>query len=1091
MPQFRADLHIHSRFSRATSTRLTVGHLAAWARLKGIDVLATGDITHPQWRQELREQLRFDEESGLYAPAREPDMEREAPGFSAPVPGGKGPLFMLQGEISSIYKQGGKTRKIHNIVFFPDFDSADRFCAKLGALGNLNSDGRPIVGLSARNVLELTLEAHPQAFLVPAHIWTPWFSLFGSKSGYDSLEECFGDLSPEIFALETGLSSDPEMNWMLSALDRYALISNSDAHSGDKLGREANLFDGALSYEGIYKSLRGQAVGSRFVGTLEFFPEEGKYHMDGHRACHVVMDPRETASANGICPVCGKPLTIGVLHRVLELADRETPQKPLNAPGFLSLIPLAEIFSEIVGNGVGARKVQDWLSRTIRRFGPELRILQDISEADLAAFHAPLGEAVARMRRGEVLLQGGYDGEYGVVRVFTERERLSIQQSGHPVSASLLPGTETPPSGKTPPVKPRRKTAIKKEAAEQSAESDASGQISAASASAAAAASPAPAGAPHDSPNTTPAAPEGLNDQQQAAVNAPGPLLVLAGPGTGKTRTLVARAEALLRQGISPRRLLAVTFTRRAAAEMRERLEPALPDPKDPPRIDTLHALAFDVWKQETGRPPVLLTEENAFRLFCEANTLSASDARKPWKEIALHRELRRSLPEETAAQHARYTDHKAAWNQVDYTDLLEFWLNLLEAAPLNTPWSFILVDEVQDLSPLQLALIRALTPDQGAGLFCIGDPDQSIYGFRGASGNVVEALKEAWPNLSIVSLTANYRSGPAILHAASGLMGQRSLTGPTRPARPATEKPSEVRLFEAPNGEREAIWVASQIQRLIGSGSHSLLDATPDRAPDSILRPGSYTPGDIAVLVRIKALVPSLQRALNKVGIPVAVPEMEAFWADQRVALVLSMAGRMVGILPEEGGEALECPPKVMALGPLGVAAYLRDRAPFDELFWQSSAFRTLVRTYDNLGSWPAVINLAHLQSEIELVRQKSEKVQIMTLHAAKGLEFKLVFLPGLEEGLLPFAGMGMLMGKLDPTEDRPDIDAERRLLYVGMTRATEGLFLSHAQRRQLYGGELRQKPSRFLTEAPLGHAKRSRLAEHRKVEVRQLDML
>ncbi len=1088
MPQFRADLHIHSRFSRATSTRLTVGHLAAWARLKGIDVLATGDITHPQWRQELREQLRFDEESGLYAPEAEPDMEREAPGFSAPGPGGKGPLFMLQGEISSIYKQGGKTRKIHNIVFFPDFDSADRFSAKLGALGNLNSDGRPIVGLSARHVLELTLEAHPQAFLVPAHIWTPWFSLFGSKSGYDSLEECFGDLSPEIFALETGLSSDPEMNWMLSALDRYALISNSDAHSGDKLGREANLFDGSLSYEGIYKSLRGQAVGSRFVGTLEFFPEEGKYHMDGHRACKVVMDPRETAAADGICPVCGKPLTIGVLHRVLELADREQPQKPLNAPGFLSLIPLVEIFSEIVGNGVGARKVQDWLSRAIRRFGPELRILQDIPERDLAAFHAPLGEAVARMRRGEVLLQGGYDGEYGVVRVFTERERHSIQQSGHPVSASLLPGTETAASGEIPPGKPRRKAAGKRDMTAREAGTDAPVQAPAASDPAASPVSAAAQDSPGASPAAPPAMPAILNDQQQAAIDAPGPLLVLAGPGTGKTRTLVARAEALLRQGVSPRRVLAVTFTRRAAAEMRERLEPTLPDPKDPPRVDTLHALAFDTWKQETGRSPVLLTEENAFRLFCEANGLSASDARKPWKEIALYRELRRSLPEEMAARHARYTDHKAAWNQVDYTDLLEFWLNLLEAAPLNTPWSFILVDEIQDLSPLQLALIRALTPDQGAGLFCIGDPDQSIYGFRGASGNVVEALKEAWPNLSIVSLTTNYRSGPAILHAAAGLMGRRSATGPTRPA---TQKPSEVRLFEAPNGEREAIWVASQIQRLIGSGSHSLLDATSDRAPDSVLRPGTYTPGDIAVLVRIKALIPPLQRALNKVGIPAAVPEMEAFWADQRVALVLSMAGRMLGILPEEGSEGPECPPKVMALGPLGVAAYLRDRAPFDELFWQSAAFRALVRTYDDLGSWPAVINLAHFQSEIELVRQKSEKVQIMTLHAAKGLEFKLVFLPGLEESLLPFAGMGMLMGKLDPAEDRPDIDAERRLLYVGMTRATEGLFLSHAQRRQIYGGELRQNPSRFLDEAPLGHARRTRLAEHRKVEVRQLDML
>ena len=404
---FIADLHIHSRFSRATSKQLSPRHLAAWARCKGINVLGTGDFTHPQWRDELRRQLVRDEASGLYrlsGPAEELDfLQGKTP------PDADGPLFLLQTEISSIYKRQGKVRKVHNLIFVPTLDDADRLSQRLELVGNLHSDGRPILGLDSRDLLEMTLDVCPEAVLIPAHVWTPWFALFGSKSGFDRLEDCFDDLSSHIFALETGLSSDPGMNRMVSQLDGYALISNSDAHSGANLGREANFFAGAPSYDGIFAALRAaarrlppdrQPQDCRFLGTMEFYPEEGKYHLDGHRACGVVLEPREALALDNICPVCGKPLTIGVLHRVCELADRETPASLLHEPEARPLIPLPELVGEILGVGSGSRKVQDKYAALLRELGPDLDILcrMDEEQVQLMKRRGGVGHDLSELR---------------------------------------------------------------------------------------------------------------------------------------------------------------------------------------------------------------------------------------------------------------------------------------------------------------------------------------------------------------------------------------------------------------------------------------------------------------------------------------------------------------------------------------------------------------------------------------------------------------------------------------------------------------------------------------------------------------------
>ncbi|MDO9109637.1 MAG: endonuclease Q family protein, partial [Desulfatirhabdiaceae bacterium] len=417
--KFIADFHIHSRFSRATSKKLDLEQLYISAQTKGITVIATGDITHPEWFKEISEKLE-PAEPGLYRLKK--NIEKKCEERIPQSCRGK-VRFVLNSEISCIYKKNGKIRKNHNLIFLPDLAVAETFNRKLARIGNIVSDGRPILGLDARNMLEMLLETNEQAFLVPAHIWTPWFSLLGSKSGFDSLKECFDDLSSHIFAVETGLSSNPVMNWRVSFLDGLALMSNSDAHSPDKLGREANIFDTELSYFAIKKALQYRESRT-FLGTYEFYPEEGKYYFDGHRNCNVRFSPERTLSYGGKCPVCNRPLTIGVLNRVEELCDRKEGEKPQNSPSFYSIISLKEIISEILKVGSGSKKVMRYYQHCLNVLGPELAILDSVSLSDIESAGVPmLKEAIKRMREGNIHIIPGYDGEFGKIRIFKENEK--------------------------------------------------------------------------------------------------------------------------------------------------------------------------------------------------------------------------------------------------------------------------------------------------------------------------------------------------------------------------------------------------------------------------------------------------------------------------------------------------------------------------------------------------------------------------------------------------------------------------------------------------------------------------------------------
>ncbi len=416
--KFVADLHVHSKFSRATSKDMTFDGMACWARAKGVRLLATGDFTHPEWLFLMKEKL---EPAGNgFLRFRNGVQPPDNPHLKAIAPAAGDVAFVLSTELSFIYSKLGKVRKVHLLLLAPDLESVNKINTKLAGVGNLRSDGRPILGMDVKPFLRMVADSCPRCTVIPSHIWTPWFSLFGANSGFDSIEECFEEMTPFIFALETGLSSDPPMNRRLSALDRYALVSNSDAHSPSKIGREANVFDTEFSYAGLIGALRSKDP-SKFLHTVEFFPEEGKYHYDGHRKCGVVCSPGESLAHNDICPKCGKKLTIGVMHRVEELADRRSEDEaPFRTP-FLSLVPLNEIVAEAMGKSPDCQSVWDVAFRFIQEFGDEHKVLTEVPIDDLCRV-APerVGEGVDRMRKGRVRIDPGHDGEYGTIRLFDD-----------------------------------------------------------------------------------------------------------------------------------------------------------------------------------------------------------------------------------------------------------------------------------------------------------------------------------------------------------------------------------------------------------------------------------------------------------------------------------------------------------------------------------------------------------------------------------------------------------------------------------------------------------------------------------------------
>lgn len=1049
---FIADLHIHSKYSRATSRDCDLAHLDLWARRKGISLIGTGDFTHPAWRDELKEAL-VPAEEGFFRLRDELRLPCEVSGEST--------RFVLSGEISTIYKQDGKTRKVHHVILLPGLEAAEELAHRLEAIGNLHSDGRPILGLNSRDLLDITLSACPDAIFIPAHIWTPHFSVFGAFSDFCTLEECYGDLTPYIHALETGLSSDPPMNRLVSMLDRYTLVSNSDAHSPSKLGREANLLTCELSYPAVKRAIE---TGEGFEGTIEFFPEEGKYHLDGHRACQCRLEPEETAALGGRCPVCGRKLTVGVLSRVQSLADRSEPialPKP-----FESLMPLGELIKDCIGASPASRRGQEAYFSLLSRFGSEFHILRELSPSDAEAGAGfAVAEALRRLREGKVIRKAGYDGEYGVISLFEpgELEMLSGQTS--------LIGL----AGLTPV---RRKARAPKEAVSKPEETAAS------------------------APRT-----EQLNERQTEAVHSRAACTaVIAGPGTGKTKTLVARIAALVEEeGVSPTEITAVTFTRQAAEEMLERLTDRLG--KRAARsltIGTFHSVCLKLIepKPVVGRAQsleilsALLQEHEEKRSPAECRRLLSLYKNALHKRTPSTMELPAWLP-------SAYEQRLDMLGLRDLDDLL------LDALDVDTRakrmFTHLLVDEYQDINAVQHALVLHWS-EHSRSLFVIGDPDQAIYGFRGANAACFSLLRESRPETAVITLEENYRSTPQVVDCALCVI--RRSASPERRLNPNRPNGPAVRVMSAPDSFSEAVWIAKEIARM--TGGVDMLDAQAAGWD----RPVTRSFSEIAVLCRTRRQLEQIESCLEHDSIPCVISGRDDFLEEKSIQGLLGFFASLL--------DPCDSPSLHMALSALWrvpdalcqrASVALADCGPTAE------KLKTELEAFELLAPWLHAVELLAprlskekprklLEELAELTGMEGRSVQrllntavfdhkmasfldtlrsgeesdirrasgagyasgavcLMTLHGAKGLEFPVVFLAGVSAGSLP----------LERAQTPCDPEEERRLFFVGITRAKEELVLSHSG-----------APSVFLNDLPSGLERHEIRARNHPPKMEQL---
>ena len=1034
---FIADLHIHSRFSRACSKDCDIEHLSWWARRKGLSVLGTGDFTHPAWAAELRETL-VPAEPGLFRvrPELEQRILRDSPRSCAGTV-----RFLLSVEISTIYRRADRTRKVHHLIYAPSFDAADRITTALAKIGNLASDGRPILGLDSKDLLDITLSADPDCFLVPAHVWTPWFAVLGSKSGFDAVRDCYDDLAGHIFAVETGLSSDPPMNWTCSSLDPYRLVSNSDAHSPPMLGREATVFDTGLDYFAMAAALR---TGDGLGGTIEFFPEEGKYHLDGHRKCGIRVDPEQTRGLDAVCPRCGKPLTVGVLHRVAELADRPAGLRPGAAAGFTCLVQLPEIIGEIQAGGPKSKKVTAEIGRLVAALGPELGILRDVPLDDLRrAGGSLLSEAIGRLRRGEVIRDAGFDGEYGTIRLFGPDELDDTAL--FPVAGLSPAGQEQDSAERTTVSRTATRPAPRRRDAAQAA--------------------PAPAAQPGPA---TGSLLDGLDPDQRAAATAEGPLLIIAGPGTGKTRTLTHRiAHQVTECGVPARHVLAITFTRRAAQEMRDRLAVLCPGRDHELTVTTFHGLGLRILREHhdaAGLGPRFAVADETARLRVAAElTGSERDGRRLVAGLAEDPDGALALRKELIAR-----------DLVDFDGLTEMAAALLRdnpavAAGLRTRWPRISVDEYQDIDPVQYDLLRAVSGD-GAGLTAIGDPDQAIYGFRGADVGIFGRFAADFPGAATVELTRNYRSDPAIVTAAMQAIAPATLVPGRRvqgtvamredPVASATDPGDPlgpVIVHEAADEQAEAAWIAAVIDQLLGGASFHSLDSGRADGHDH----GRLGLADVAVLYRTDAQATALGQALTRAGLPFQKRSHDLLARRAGVTDImreLRLLNQAAPVPAGDGGSEDVHRRLTAAVHALAAARGERDATVVDIRAAGELLGPLARRCGSDLERFRTEISLG---AETDALDPRAEAVTLLTLHGAKGLEFDVVFLAGCETGLLPLRLPGS--GPVAPAV-RVEAAGERRLLFVGMTRARGKLLLSYAARRRRHGAEARAGPSPFL---------------------------
>lgn len=1003
--KFIADLHTHSHFSIATSPNLTPEYLDYWAQLKGIDVVGTGDCIHPGWLHELRKKL-LPCGNGLYRLKEEYKLPKHE--FYLPPKTSRNVYFILTGEISSIYKKAGKVRKVHSLCLFPDFAGVEEFQKRVAKLGNIQSDGRPILGVDAKDILAMTLAAAGTAFVIPAHIWTPWFSVLGAKSGFDTLEACYEDLTKYIFAVETGLSSDPPMNWACSFLDACRLVSNSDAHSPEKLGREANIFETEISYAGIYEALKND---KGFLGTVEFFPQEGKYHYDGHRKCNTCWDPVETVRHNGICPNCHKPVTKGVLYRVAELADRADTNNAKNRKEFYSITSLPSLIAEIVGAGPTAKKVQLAYFDVLDKVGADFYVLLSADIRDLRKQQGDIfAEGIRRLREREVHVQEGFDGEFGAITVFTPKELANLRGGN---TFSFLSQCQT--ENKTKDSVDFDINTFKKILKE------------------------APAGEALPEKETYL-----LHDEQADAIaHGRGVGMVIAGPGSGKTHILTQRIIRLIQEEhVSPENILAITFSNKAAQEIQNRVKGMIPFLNAD--ICTFHAFGLSIMKKHhclfKRSENFTIMDEDDSQALC-VNLLK--DAKKKLKALADYKQgmsTENDIRDFSDQFDAILQKHDAfALDDLIFLPVQLFSKNKTILDEYRSRYYWVLIDEYQDINPRQYELVRLLLGEGNPNLFVIGDPDQAIYGFRGSDVRFIKSLQQDYPEAKTVHLSRSYRCpSPVLKIAGQALQKKEYLTG----------NPVEIKIEikECDNEKSEADIIASQIEKMVGGvRSFSLDSGTSDgdafRGIDSL--------SNFAVLCRVSSMFEPIAAALQRRGIPHQCIASETWYEADPYYTILKKFKRSLHS-PEEDPTLNNLINRKESI-PFILSTLLEGVVTDEDA---QKCFLGLGADFGN--NYTEFFRNLALRKGIDDLDIKKEAVSLLTLHASKGLEFAAVFIAGCEDTIIPFE----LYGK----KSDEALKEEERLFYVGATRTKRYLFLTYAKKRVFQCRSLLQQKSRLL---------------------------
>ncbi|MBN1980581.1 MAG: UvrD-helicase domain-containing protein, partial [Chitinivibrionales bacterium] len=1127
------DFHIHSHYSLATSRHLIPQHTAWWAYIKGISVVGTGDFTHPSWLAQLKEVLEpvdgglLQLKKGFPMAPTDPAYASivAAPALSSRPSQAHAVRFILTAEISSIYKQNGRVRKVHSILFAPDFETVEKIQKQLIHIGcNITSDGRPIIGISAHDLLELALDVSDKIFFIPAHIWTPWFSLLGEKSGFDSIEECFGDLSEHIHAVETGLSSDPPMNWLCSILDRVSLVSNSDAHSPDRLGRNATVFATQPCYEAILQALKSGDL-QHYRGTINLYPQEGKYHYDGHRKCSVVYDPLQSLQHDFLCEKCGRRITIGVMHRVAQIADRSDLSQKSAHPPLRSIIPLREIISQIRGVAPSAKQCDQLYFETIGKLGTELSILLDAPVAAIAAAGYPLlAEAIDRMRNRHVHIQPGYDGEYGTVTAFAagELERLTPQQSIFSTAAPpvlKLPSRELISfdlkafqavyeqfkQKQTIPMKQEQEPDLQEKLDLSAAEPVAHEQLALQS-------------AVRQSVTCEPvvrcAVPQILkrqlnSSQAKAATHGCGPAVVLAGPGCGKTAVLTYRIGYLIEErGVDPQSIQAITFTQKAAREIAQRLASA----SDPAAgncgvaVSTFHGLGYRIMKEyghmvDRRENFLILDEEDRLRCIEKECGVDKRRVKKIADAIRRCKEQLKSPQEITdetiRASFQAYENRLISLNVCDIDDLVYQPVAILQqqeqvATALRNRIRWILIDEYQDINYAQFQLIRLLTTPDQVNLFVIGDPNQAIYGFRGSDVSFINTFIETFPGAALYYLDTSYRCSDTILNASHQMLtSTTTLHGDT----PNSQQPLikgnsddaglKVSICAHASDTSEAVFIARTIETMIGGVSFFSMDSNRSDGHGST---GITALSDFAVLCRTHRQLEIISQELQKHSIPCQSYDDAPLYRSEPVKSIITVAKMvwrnqnpgLLGFLNSKvtiTKSLLEKTRELLlgsksSMNPLQVFSTLIAAFFPAQKLKKEPSVQELLELCGQFSSVESLLEFIETGTSVDLYTPQLDAVSLLTLHGAKGLEFACVFIAGCEEGLIPYtlldnhrSGDGGAEGVSDgQVQKRCDRQEERRLLYVGMTRAKRFLYLTHAAKRLLFGKPHAMRRSSFL---------------------------